>query len=118
MDTEAEVPDGFFLTSYRITNPYTKEEKEIFEYRQIPVPPQPTNQEIGDKILATVFEGNPYAQLADLTKSQVTTLALLIPILGKETIKTAYGPLIEILRKVSDARVAENLEPFDLSFLD
>lgn len=118
MDPKDEVPEGFILDAWIITNPYTKEEKAVYEHRPKPVPPQPTNQEIGDKILATVFDGNPYAQLADLTKSQVTTLALLIPILGKETIKAAYGPLIETLRKVSDARVAENLEPFDLSFLD
>lgn len=106
MDPELEIPEGFFLTSYRITNPYTKEEKEIFEYRKIPVPLEPTKIEIGDKILQEVFEGNPYAQIADLTKSQVTTLALLIPILGKETVRAAYADLIATLEKVSAARVA------------
>lgn len=109
-------------TLYRVEEKPTKLQLEKMDcdecvpFEKIPI--KPSNQEIGDKILATVFDGNPYAQLADLTKSQVTTLALLIPILGKETIKTAYGPLIETLRKVSDARVAENLEPFDISFLD
>jgi hypothetical protein len=74
--------------------------------------------EIGDKILSTVFEGNPYAQLADLTKSQIVTLALLTPILGKETVRMAYSDLITKLKRVSEVRVAEWLAPFDLSFLD
>jgi hypothetical protein len=74
--------------------------------------------EIWDKILSQVFEWNPYAQLADLTKSQVTTLALLVPILGKDTIRVAYADLIETLEKVSEARAESWLTPFDLSFLD
>lgn len=52
-----------------------------------------------------MFEGNPYAQLADLTKSQVITLALLVPILGKQTVRAAYSDLIATLEKVSTARV-------------
>lgn len=106
MDQNAEVPDGFLLDVWIVTNPYTKEEKAIYEHRPRPVAPQPTKTEIGDKILQEVFEGNPYAQIADLTKSQVTTLALLIPILGKETVRAAYADLIATLEKVSAARVA------------
>lgn len=77
-----------------------------------------TNKDIWDKILHEVFDWNPYAQLADLTKSQVTTLALLVPILGKETVRAAYSDLIATLEKVSQARVENWLSPFDLSFLD
>ena len=112
------VPEGKYIHTYTVVNPYTKEERHIYELRDIYVPPPPSNLEIGDKILHEVFEGNPYAQLADLTKSQVITLALLAPVLGKEVINTAYADLIATLRKVSDARVANGLSPFDLSFLD
>lgn len=118
VDPDGEVPDGYFLDVWIITNPYTKEEKAIYEHRPIPVPPQPSKTEIWDKILQEVFDGNPYAQIADLTKSQVTTLYLLVPIIGKETVKVAYADLIQTLNKVSEARVASWLEPFDLSFLD
>ena len=88
------------------------EDWQIVEWYEI------SNQEIGDKILQDVFEGNPYAQLADLTKSQVITLALLVPILGKDTVKSAYSDLITTLEKVSQARVENWLSPFDLSFLE
>lgn len=113
-----EVPEGKYVHSYIATNPYTKEEKEIFEYRQIPVPPEPTKIEIGDKILEEVFEGNPYAQIADLTKSQVTTLKLLVPILWKDNIKIEYADLIDTLKKISNARIENWLLWFDLSFLE
>ncbi len=99
-------------------NPYTLEERTIYELDDVYVPPPPSNIEIGDKILQDVFEGNPYAQLADLTKSQVTTLALLVPILGKDVVKVAYEDLIDTLNKVSEARVSNGLSAFDLSFLD
>lgn len=88
------------------------EDWQIVEWYEI------SNQEIGDKILQDVFEGNLYAQLADLTKSQVITLALLVPILGKDTVKGAYSDLITTLEKVSQARVENWLSPFDLSFLE
>lgn len=69
------------------------------------------------QIYQDIFEWNPYAQIADLTKAQVTTLYLLTPIIGKETVRDAYADLIATLEKVSTARVANWLEPFDLSFL-
>ena len=121
VDFESEdwvTPEGKYIHTYTVVNPYTKEERHIYELRDVYVPPPPSNQEIGDKILQDVFEGNPYAQLADLTKSQVITLAILVPILGKETVRAAYSDLIATLEKVSQARVENWLSPFDLSFLD
>lgn len=99
-------------TKKQIEDMWCDEAVEIF-----PEEKQPTKIEIGDKILQEVFEGNPYAQIADLTKSQVTTLYLLVPILGKEMVRAAYADLIVTLEKVSAVRVANWLEPFDLSFL-
>lgn len=121
VDFESEdwiTPEGKYIHSYIVVNPYTGEDRHIYELRDVYIPPPPSNQEIGDKILQDVFEGNPYAQLADLTKSQVITLALLVPILGKATVKAAYADLIATLNKVSAARVANGLSAFDLSFLD
>lgn len=34
-----EIPEGKFLTSYIMENPYTKESREIFNLRDIPAPP-------------------------------------------------------------------------------
>lgn len=87
----------------------------------LPPPPKTDseiNMQIGDKILHEVFWGNPYAQLADMVKAQVITLALLVPVLGKETVKAAYADLLETVQKVSESRVSQGLEPYDLSFLD
>ncbi len=81
-------------------------------------PPELSNIQLWEKINQEIFGGNPYAQIADLTKSQVITLALLTPIVWKDTIKLAFASLIETLKKVSDARVQMWLSPFDLSFLD
>lgn len=95
----------------------------LFEGKIIERPePEPTpeerNRQIGEKILQEVFSGNPYAQIADLTKSQVIMLALLVPIIGKETIRTTFGDLVETLYRVSEARVTQGLTSFDLSFLE
>lgn len=75
-------------------------------------------QEIWENITKEVYDGNPYAQIADLAKAQVTTLALLVPILGKEVVVAAYADLIVTVKKVSEARVKQGLSPYDLSFLD
>lgn len=112
-----EVPEGFFLISYRKINPYTWEERTIFEHRIIQTPVR-NNQQIGEVINREVYEWNPYAQIAELTKSQIINLRLLVPIIGKENIQNEYAELIENLRKISDARVLEWIDPFDLSFLD
>lgn len=72
----------------------------------------------GNKITEDVFWGNPYAQLADMVKAQIITLALLVPVLGKETVKMAYADLLATVQKVSESRVSQGLEPYDLSFLD
>lgn len=77
----------------------------------------PTPIEIGNKIENEVFGGNRHAQLADLTKSQLKTIAVLVPIIGKEKVKEIYAEEIKIAREVSDVRVESGLEAFDLSFL-
>lgn len=100
-------------TRKQIEDMWCDEAAEIF-----PEDKQPTKIEIGDKILLEVFEGNPYAQLADMVKAQVITLALLVPVLGKETVKAAYADLLATVQKVSESRVSQGLEPYDLSFLD
>lgn len=98
-------------------NPDTEE--IIIEDKPIPVITETVkNIWIGDKITQDVFWGNPYAQLADMVKAQVITLALLVPVLGKETVKAAYADLLVTVQKVSESRVSQGLEPYDLSFLD
>lgn len=77
-----------------------------------------TDRDIWVVITQEVYDGNPYAQIADLAKAQVTTLALLVPILGKEVVAGAYADLIITVKKVSEARVKEGLSPYDLSFLE
>lgn len=113
-----ETPEGKYIQSSTVTNPYTLEERNIYELREIYIPHPPSNLEIGEKITQDVFWGNPYAQLADMVKAQVITLALLVPVLGKETVKAAYSDLLETVQKVSESRVSQGLEPYDLSFLD
>jgi len=113
-----EIPNGKFLTSYIANNPYTKESKEIYIFEDIYKAPPLSKKEIGDNIIAKVFDGNPYAQLVDMTKGQVTTLKLLVPILWKENIKIEYAELIATLEKISNARVENWLSWFDLSFLE
>lgn len=75
-------------------------------------------QDIWVAITQEVYGWNPYAQIADLAKAQVTTLAILVQILGKEVVSTAYADLIVTVKKVSEARVKEGLSPYDLSFLE
>lgn len=111
-------PPGKYIQAISVQNPYTKEQRIIFKLFDVFIPPPPSNLEIGEKITQDVFDGNPYAQLADMVKAQVITLALLVPVLGKETVKAAYADLLVTVQKVSDARVAQGLEPYDLSFLD
>ena len=118
VDPEDEVPEHCSLQSQEIENPYTNEKKIIYSYRYNPPPPPPTNEEIGESITQEVYDGNPYAQIADLAKAQVTTLALLVPILGKEVVVSAYADLIVTVKKVSEARVKQWLSPYDLSFLE
>lgn len=77
-----------------------------------------TNEEIGESITKEVYDGNPYAQIADLAKAQVTTLAFLVQILGKDVVVAAYADLIVTVKKVSEARVKQRLSPYDLSFLE
>ena len=102
-----------------ITDPVFMEwaikQKEIPEYEPTAIEKKIS---IGNKILEEVFDNNPHAQIADLTKSQVTMLAMLVPIIGKEAINMNFADLIATLKQVSEARVANGLEPFDLSFLD
>lgn len=111
-------PDGKYVQARTVHNPYTKEYRVIHELFDIFVPPPPSSFEIGEKITQDVFDGNPYAQLADMVKAQVITLALLVPVLWKETVKAAYADLLETVQKVSESRVSQGLEPYDLSFLD
>ena len=121
MDFDSEdwiTPEGKYIQSRVVQNPYTKEDRTINELFDLYVPPPPSNFEIGEKITQDVFDGNPYAQLADMVKAQVITLALLVPVLGKETVKAAYADLLETVQKVSESRVSQGLEPYDLSFLD
>lgn len=118
VDPEDEVPEHCSLQSQEIENPYTNEKKIIYSYRYNPPPPPPTNEEIGENITQEVYDGNPYAQIADLAKAQVTTLALLVPILGKDVVVAAYADLIVTVKKVSEARVKQGLSPYDLSFLE
>jgi hypothetical protein len=73
---------------------------------------------MGAVITQEVYDGNPYAQIADLAKAQITTLALLVPILGKATINAAYADLIVTVKQVSKSRVKQGLSAYDLSFLD
>lgn len=121
VDFESEdwvTPEGKYIQARNVINPYTNEERMIYELFDIYVSPPPSNQDIGDKITQDVFDGNPYAQLADMVKAQVITLALLVPVLGKETVKAAYADLLVTVRKVSESRVSQGLEPYDISFLD
>lgn len=118
VDPESGIPENCIIQSKDVENPYTKEVKTIDFYQYVPPAPKPTNQEIWENITQEVYDGNPYAQIADLAKAQVTTLALLVPILGKETINTAYADLIATVKKVSESRVKQGLSAYDLSFLD
>lgn len=118
IDPENEAPENYHIQSQKVVNPYTQETRIIYFYQYIPPAPKPTNQEIGEKITQEVYDGNPFAQIADLAKAQITTLALLTPIIGKETINIAYADMIDSVRRVSDERVKNGLSSYDLSFLD
>lgn len=118
VNPDDEPPQFCTLVSQTIENPYTKESRVVYSWSYNPPPPPPSAQEIWENITQEVFGGNPYAQLADMVKAQVITLALLVPILWKDVVSTAYADLIVTVKKVSEARVKEWLSPYDLSFLE
>lgn len=101
------------VTKAQLEEIWWDECREIIEEERIP-----TSKEIGEKITEDVFWGNPYTQLADMVKAQVITLALLVPVFWKETVKVAYADLLATVQKVSESRVSQGLSPYDLSFLD
>jgi hypothetical protein len=118
VNTEAEIPEWKYIDSYHIINPYTKEEREIFEYRDVYIAPKPTKKEIGDKILERAFDNNPHAQIADLTSAVLGLSYLLVQIAGKEAVQQAVGNLIPSIKSASEVRVDELLSPYDVSWLE
>lgn len=123
-----------FVSAVRVDNNFVKdvESYEVIEYDnnitnpilqdwqiiESPNIEEITPIEIGNKIEEEVFGGNRHAQLTDLAKSQLKTIAVLVPIIWKEKVKEIYKDEIKVAREVSDVRVENGLEAFDLSFLD
>lgn len=81
VDPEWEIPEWYMLDAWIIMNPYTKEERAIYEHKEILKRLREvvldnlktwsndlewyefSDIEIGDVITARVFGGNPYAQM-------------------------------------------------------
>lgn len=143
VEPESSAPEDFDTERFRVSeyvfvNPYTKSEKVVRFLEEIP---KPTTQEVVEGILADdsatipehielenaligeiikqkIYDGNINAELAELTKGLIKTLAVLVGIVGKAQINQIYAEEIAQARRVSAVRVQCGLEPFDLSFLD
>jgi hypothetical protein len=118
VDPESEIPEWGYLYAYLVTNPYTSEERTIYQYRNIYIPPPPSRKEIGDIIVRDAFDGNPHAQMADLTSWLLWLAYLLVQVVGKDAVNQAIGWLRGSIDAVSNVREDMGLSRYNLSFLD